>query len=442
MRSHAVNFVLVGDLHIEAEPHAKDSFFDELWSAIRQAEPRPDFAVFLGDITQRGLPSEYRRAKELLADCPVPWTLVRGNHDKGHYAALLADAGTMVPVTSSPEERLSRIYRWNALYWEEQPGTYTSPARPLRPHYAFYDEAQEPLCAIWDAYRADYSFEVGGIRFVVMDACRWVLDDGQMQFLSDELARGEPTILMMHHHLLPVWYRFDAAQVWNAPEVLGLLRRHPNVLGSFHGHVHFNRQWQYDGRPFVTTGYRNFRFVRASADGAVTVGPSNVAEPTPAQHEHFNLVVSGFSGTLFRMNDPRLWRFAKDATWGGLAWAGKADSDQGIEWSAYVSETDCGRPCRLRLCVIAQGAWRAQLAAGDGRLLARREGRSAGERQEIDLEVTFDAPDDYRLSLTQPDADDNAWVRAADFALLDFGDGRPTPEGWYWGDGAPWPCTP
>lgn len=431
MESEAVKFVLVGDLHIERDPGPSDAFFDALWSAISRLDPRPDFVAFLGDVTQRGLPGEYTRAVELLSQCPVPWILVRGNHDKGGFASMLADAPCMVPVKAPREERQGRIYNWNALYWDESPHTAAAPPAPDPVHYPFFEKAQKPLCAIWDGYRHDCVFERRGIRFLVMDGSRWIFSDEQMQWLRHELALGRPTILLMHHHLLPVWYRYDGAHVFNSHDVLSLIRRHKNVLAGFHGHVHFNRRWDYDGRPFVTTGYRNWRFCSASPDGTVEVGASSVEEPPRAPYRHWNLAITGFHGRMFRLRDSRLWRFGEDSKYAEVAWAGNGACDQGLHWDCAITERDVGRPCQAGFCLVAHGAWRAQVAAADGNLLARREGPGTGRRRDVNLDITFPEAGEYRLSLVQLAGAQTGWMRSSEFALLNF-EGSEAPPGWCW----------
>ena len=436
MSSRDIDFLVVGDVHVGHDADAEADLFARLCDHINTADRRPEFVIFLGDLTNFGTPAQYTRLKELLADCPVPVHLVRGNHDKGGYATMLADAPVVSPPQAEPEERVGQVLRWNSFYWEENPHNATSPVYPNAAHYGFYDDAQVPLCATWDAYRADQAFDVAGRRFVIMDAARWIFSAEQMQWLADQLAAGHPTVLVMHHHLLPVRYVFDAATVWNAPDVLRLVREHPNVLAVLHGHVHFNRQWTYGGRPVVTTSLREWRHVRICANDAVEVGPALTDEPPVEEYRPWNLVTTGFQGTMFRVRDTRLWRFKRATVDAGQAWGGPSDTDQGLEWTTFVDVPNGRSACRFRVCVAACGSWRVQVTDPDGRQLASRSGTGTCERQDIDLDVTLPCAGDYRLSFTQPDASDGDWVRCAHFALVDLGDGRPAPPLWCWGQEA------
>jgi len=427
-----VNFVLIGDMHIE-EKGTGDGFFDKLWSAIESANPLPDFAVFLGDITQTGMPAQYDRAMEVLSRCPVPWHLVRGNHDKGGFGAMLADAGCAVPIRADKLQKLGGLYRWNALYWDQAPGTDTAPDAPTPAHYPFYERAQKPLCATWDDYRHDYTFEAGGIHFVVMDAARWIFSDKQMEFLEKELALGKPTILLMHHHLLPVWYLFDGAHVFNSQKVLALIRAHKNVVGSFHGHVHFNRHWLYDGRPFVSTGYRNWRFVSASSDGEVDVAPANVDDRPAVNYEHWNIAVTGHRGPMFRCDNPGLWRFGEKSIYASLAWGGRNEGAQGLWWDFHVGPEYIGRSFSARVCFIPYGPWDLKLDSANGKNIAHRQGKGAGERMDVMLPVKFKQPGDYRITLMQDAESDNDRMACAGFALLTY-EGQNVPPLWNWGD--------
>ena len=433
MSTRDVNFLVVGDLHVGKDVAEEQDLFTQLNDHIARSDPRPEFVVFLGDLTNLGQPAQYTCLKELLASCPVPAYLVRGNHDKGGYAAMLADAPVASPIQADVEQRIGLVYRWNSFYWEPQSHNAGTPLYPRPAHYGFYDDAQPPLCAVWDAYPADYTFDVAGRRFIVMDTCRWIFSDDQMRWLADQLATDMPTVLMMHHHLLPVRYIFDAATVWNAPEVLRMVRDRPNVLAVLHGHVHFNRQWTYGGHPVVTTAYRQWRHMCIRADNRVEVGPAQTDEPAIEPYRPWNLVYSAFDGTIFRVQDSRLWHFGQTARDAGLAWGGRADAAQGVAWTTFVDAPQCRRPARVRLCLVARGPWQARVTDADGTVLASQNGTGNERRQEVDLAIAFPIPADYTVSLDQPGATDHHWVRCAQFVLVDFGDEHPDPPLWNWG---------
>jgi 3',5'-cyclic AMP phosphodiesterase CpdA len=424
--------MVVGDLHLHALAQERDAYFADLWRYIRRAKPQPQFVAFLGDLTEGGLPGQYEHLKQVLGACPVPWVLVRGNHDKGGFAAMLADADSSVKIRGTREEQLGRLYRWNSFYWDESPEMAATPLYARRAHYPFYEQAQPPLCAIWDGYRADYAFEAAGWRFVIMDTARWAFSSQQLAHLEEQLDVGQPTVLLMHHHLLPVRFRFDAAALWQAPEVLRLMRAHDNLRASLHGHVHFNRYWDYHGRPVVTTGFRHARVVHAAADGQVRVGPAAAEEPAPEPYAPWNLAASAFSGDLFYVDDTRLWRFDEHGRGAGKAWGGQAEAPQGMGWRTYIDNDHVGRPCQARLCMASRGPWRARVTGPEGEVVAQAQGVGAQDRQEIALDVEFARPADYTVELEQPEATESSWMRSAHYALLDFGD-TPDPPLWCWG---------
>jgi len=59
---------------------------------------------------------------------------------------------------------------------------------------------------------------------------------------------GQRVIVFAHH---PVWPDNDH-NVWNAPEVLAVLDRHPHVVAWLNGHNHAGAFGERSGLPFVT----------------------------------------------------------------------------------------------------------------------------------------------------------------------------------------------
>jgi len=141
-----------------------------------------------------------------------------------------------------------------------------------------------------------YSFDRGGLHFVVLDACFRAdgssYDHGdfdwqdtnvpppQLDWLAADLtAHAEmPTILFCHQRLDGEGDVF----VNNADEVRLLLRRRGNVIAAFHGHDHAGAHSEIDGIHYYT--------LRAVVEGA---GPDNnsyaIVEVTPA-----GIVVTGY----------------------------------------------------------------------------------------------------------------------------------------------------
>lgn len=75
---------------------------------------------------------------------------------------------------------------------------------------------------------------------------------GQLAWLERELTaarRSGLRVVVFAHH--PVWPDNDH-NVWNAPEVLAVLDRHPHVVAWFNGHNHAGAFGERAGVPFVT----------------------------------------------------------------------------------------------------------------------------------------------------------------------------------------------
>ncbi len=110
-----------------------------------------------------------------------------------------------------------------------------------------------------------YSFDKGGIHFVVLDACfrsdgmpyqrknfDWTdpnLSAQEVEWLKDDLANNKsPTLVFVHQ-------RLDDAGVYsakNAPVVRGILEKAGNVLAVFQGHSHENSHQLIGGIHYCT----------------------------------------------------------------------------------------------------------------------------------------------------------------------------------------------
>lgn len=110
-----------------------------------------------------------------------------------------------------------------------------------------------------------YSFDKGGIHFVVLDACfrsdgesyqrknfDWTdpnISAQEVEWLKEDLASNKsPTVVFVHQ-------RLDDAGVYsakNAPEVRGILEESGNVLAVFQGHSHENSHQLIGGIHYCT----------------------------------------------------------------------------------------------------------------------------------------------------------------------------------------------
>jgi 3',5'-cyclic AMP phosphodiesterase CpdA len=137
--------------------------------------------------------------------------------------------------------------------------------------------------------QAFYAFDIGSVRFVVLDTLDYSLQGGwhpespnyrrglrlleqvrqrnsdnaqeyngavgpeQLQWLDEMLAqadaRGMQTILFSHLPLRPLGEKHTA---WNAEEVIAVLEKHPSVKAVFSGHNHTGGYTQQNGIHYVT----------------------------------------------------------------------------------------------------------------------------------------------------------------------------------------------
>ena len=205
-----LRFVHIADLHILADPDRRQYGVDTA-AILRRAIPmlnrlRPDFVVAGGDLSGDGSEDSYRRLQELLRPLDAPIHLLMGNHDDR-----------------------------------------TAFRRVFRPHAAPTDDP------------VDAAFEVGGIRFLLLDSTlpgkgEGALSTDQLRWLDRELnASAERTAwIFLHHQPLPIYIRWlDRIGLANPEPFLEVVARHPQVAAVAYGHVHQARSWRYGGALFL-----------------------------------------------------------------------------------------------------------------------------------------------------------------------------------------------
>jgi 3',5'-cyclic-AMP phosphodiesterase len=216
-----LTFVHLSDLHI-GNPNTTD---EHLFSDTRQTlehvkslivtlEPRPDFIVVSGDLTNRGDHESYLELRRLLADIDVPLLLALGNHDdrEAFYEVML-----------------------------EQP------ERGVAPY--------------------DYARDFDGLRVIVLDssAANQVfgsLEPEQFTWLEAQLAANPetPKLVVIHHppapmHL-PIFDHINFAAA-DAARLRAMLEG-KHVIGVLSGHVHYDQVSVRHGVPyFIGTGLHN-----------------------------------------------------------------------------------------------------------------------------------------------------------------------------------------
>jgi predicted phosphodiesterase len=230
----------------------------ELLAAARAAHV--DLIALTGDIINNPSASSVRYVAQALRGTGLRSLYVSGNHD-WHYEGL-----------PGSEEALR-------AEWTRQ---------RLLPLY----EGRNPLCS---------AMQVGGINFVAIDNSTYQVSPAQLAFFRQELARGLPTVLLVHIPLYtgkapgvkhvsacgdPDWgwdadvsYKIERRERWsksgNLPstvEFVALARKTSNLIAVLAGHTHRPKAEtlsasavQYVARAACEGGFRLVRFEPATS---------------------------------------------------------------------------------------------------------------------------------------------------------------------------------
>ncbi len=169
---------------------------------------------------------------------------------------------------------------------------------PGKKHYVLGNHCVSALTkneflAIVGQSSTHYSFDVGAIHFVVLDACfrsdmtpygrknfQWTdsnIPPKELQWIENDLRQSKkPTILFVHQRLDTK----DHYGIKNASSVRGILERSGNVRAVFQGHYHKNAHQHISGIDYITfaamvegpvSEHNAFAVVDVSADGAIQV---------------------------------------------------------------------------------------------------------------------------------------------------------------------------
>ncbi|MFB9266974.1 phosphodiesterase [Bradyrhizobium erythrophlei] len=163
-------------------------------AALNAFEPAPDFVVISGDLVDTPAAEEYEYLKQLLAPLKIPFAGIPGNHDS---------------------RELMRS---------------TFPA-------AGYAHVSGPL---------DQKIEVNGLDLILLDSSlpgkpHGLLEGSTLRWLDATLATSvdRPALLFLHHPPFKggIWH-MDRQDLFNADQLVEIVKRRPRVQLIACGHVH------------------------------------------------------------------------------------------------------------------------------------------------------------------------------------------------------------
>lgn len=196
------------DTHLFAEPDQDlkgiqtASSLEAVLERLQDLQPRPDYLLLSGDLSQDETPESYDRLVDLLTPLQIPAYWLPGNHDS-------------LPIM---EERLQ--------------------AQPLRPEKAF---------------------SAGGWRIVLLNSARpghveGELAAAELNWLGAQLQdhSQQPTLIVLHHPPLPIGSAWmDAIALQNSADFLALVDRYPQVKVVLFGHIHQEFEYQRRGVAYL-----------------------------------------------------------------------------------------------------------------------------------------------------------------------------------------------
>ena len=196
-----------GETIIGLDPFAR---FQQAMSHAIASYPDADHVVLLGDLTNSGKQAEYRRVQEVLAGCPLPWSLIPGNHDnRNNIMAVFSDLphtkqGHLQSVVDLGQDRLIML-----------------------------DTLDGP------PFRNDY--HVGFLCPARIDWLKQILAESGAQRIN----------IFSHHPAFATGIRaMDKIPLKNGAELLALLAQHPTPTHIFSGHVHRTISGSANGQGF------------------------------------------------------------------------------------------------------------------------------------------------------------------------------------------------
>lgn len=206
-----MKFIQFSDLHLTADAQPlygkidTEKAFGTALERLKSLEPPSDLLLLTGDLVHAGSPAGYQRLRAALAQAPMQYALLPGNHD-------------------SREE--------------------------LRAAFSDHAWAGEPLCCL----RQDWPEGTLLLLDTTVPGEEWgEMGDAQMAWLEAACPADRPVLLCQHHPPFDIDVPgMDAIRCRGDEWLRAWLQAHPNVEALLCGHVHRFVVTTFAGRPALT----------------------------------------------------------------------------------------------------------------------------------------------------------------------------------------------
>lgn len=249
----SLRFVQISDHHLGDDAGAINRGYATAWAlervldAIDAADGHgADFLLSTGDLVDVGTPEAYRFAASLLGVTPAgrppgPLRTVRGGRERAPTY--------LIPGNHDPRDA------WCASLFPD---------------------------AALEGPHLDLAWDVADTAFVHLDqgtsGRAGTLREASLAFLDEVLSLGRPTVLVLHHHPIPVGVPWLDRAVPEGVDRLWSRLDRPNLLGVLFGHAHASVDRRVAGVPVLGLRSTCFQF-------AASEEPSFVIQPL-----HYRLV--------------------------------------------------------------------------------------------------------------------------------------------------------
>ena len=304
------------------------------------------------------------------------------------------------------------VCRWNVQWWDELQKNYFDVGRISKLPAPYSEAAMPEAFMILDGCGPYYSFDRDGYHFICLDTCRVFLEKTQLAWLKREVAthKNQPTLICMHHSILPTGSIWDSGILWNHPEIVGLVKANPAIIAVLTGHVHHNRIWDFNGAKVIATGMRCCRNICLKNGRVDYVEPLEEYEtPIPKFRGNY-FVPSEVHAPSFRCMPGDLWNFPGIGDpYAAFGWISH-DGVGGLAWRLEIVSEQAGRAMFIGASFATHSPWELSIADETGGLVYRRSGGGSGSAPiNISEGVEFKTPGEYVARLTeQPPAKGHA----------------------------------